>query len=199
MKIIGITGGIGCGKSTVSRYLEEKGFYIVDADKIARRIVEPEDPDTVLPRLRELFGEEIVDSSGRLRRKALAEIVFNSPEEKKKMDDLMLGKIVGIIKSRAEECRKAPAGRKAVFLDVPLLFETDLHTITDENWLVDVADDLRIARVMERDGATRKQVEDRIRNQMPQEEKRKMATLVLDNDGDLKELYGEIDRELQRL
>ena len=152
MKLIGLTGGIGAGKSTVSDYLKQKGYPVLDADLVAREIVEP--GTETLSELSRTFGEEILNPDRSLDRGALAKIAFSDPENKKKLDQIMHGKVIEILLSRAKAMTEEPV----VFIDVPLLFETGMDRYMDQVLLVDADEDVRIQRVMERDGSSMEDV-----------------------------------------
>jgi dephospho-CoA kinase len=192
-KVIGLTGGIGSGKSTVAEYLIEKGYIIIDADIIAREIVTTGAP--ALQRLVAVFGEGILNDDKSLNRKKLGSIVFKDNVLCKKMNDIMHGEIFKIIKERIEEfC--VSGYNKLIFLDIPLLFETaspELYAIIDQIWVVDTDDDMRIERIMKRDGVSRESVLQIMNNQMSSEEKRKRADVVIDNSKDREALYLILD------
>lgn len=192
MRIIGLTGGIGSGKSTVSNYLTQKGFAIIDADKIAREIVEPE--SETLFKLSECFGSNILNSDESLNRKALAAIAFSSEEQKKKLDDIMLQEIIRIINEKIEYYHTT--GEMLIFIDAPLLFEAGLDQQSHEIWVVDAEDELRIERVIRRDGSSREEVLSRMRKQMSREEQYKRADHVLNNSATAEALYAQIDKLL---
>jgi dephospho-CoA kinase len=209
MKEIGLTGGIGSGKSTVTDYLTARGFRVLDADKIAREIVLP--GSEMLIRLSAAFGEGILREDGSLDRKKLGEIVFSDPEKRKALDALTHGKILELIQERIlryrEEAESAATGGglenspkyKAIFIDAPLLFETGLAKSVKEVWVVDADDETRIRRIMERDGLKREEVLMRISNQMEREEKNRRADVILHNSGDQASLYRQLDRLLKKL
>lgn len=193
MKIIGLTGGIGSGKSTVSNYLSQKGYPIIDADKIAKKIVEPN--SVILFELARCFGEEILNQDGSLNRKVLADITFFNKVQKEKLDNIMLKEIVRIILKQIDSYNKK--GENLVFIDAPLLFETGLDKKSDETWVVDASDEIRIQRVIKRDNTTWKDVKARVINQMSREEKNKKASYVLNNSTTQEELYRQIDKILK--
>lgn len=196
--IIGLTGGIGSGKSTVSGYLSERGYPIVDADEISRNIAEP--GSEVLPELAAVFGSGIIRDDGSLDRRLLADIVFPDPVKKKKMDEIMLSRILPMIRQKAEEEEKKQSlmpGAGPVFMDVPLLFETGLDKDCDKVWVVTADLEKRIERVAQRDGTDAEHVRARIRNQMSDEEKIARADHVLYNSGTKEELTEEIDELLK--
>ncbi len=193
MKLIGLTGGIGAGKSTVSDYLKQKGYPVLDADLVAREIVEP--GTETLSELSRTFGEEILNPDGSLDRGALAKIAFSDPENKKILDQIMHGKVIEILLSRAKAMTEEPV----VFIDVPLLFETGMDRYMDQVWLVDADEDVRIQRVMERDGSSMEDVRKRIRYQSGRDEKIKRSDVVLNNCCDRDILYEQIDERLSEL
>ena len=184
---IGITGGIGSGKSTVSNYLRNKGYKIVDADLIAREIVEPGMP--ALSKLVNAFGGEILNENGELRRKYLGELIFKDVLAKKKIDDIMLVEINKVIINEFKD-----TGNNIVFLDAPLLFEGGLDNIVDETWVIIANTNERIARVSVRDNISKQDVLNRIDNQMSDEDKMALADKVIYNTGSKEELYSEIDK-----
>lgn len=190
MQIIGLTGGIGTGKSTVSKFLAEKNFAIVDADKISREVVEPGKP--LLKVLEEAFGSEIINDDGSLNRKGLAAIVFNDVDQRKLMDSIMHKEILAEMRSSMEKFRQMEL-HQGIIIDAPLLFEIGLEKWCDEVWLVTADMDVRIQRVCARDNAKPEEVEARIRNQMSDEEKKKLSDEVLDNSGTLESLHRQIE------
>jgi dephospho-CoA kinase len=192
--IIALTGGIGSGKSTASAYLSEKGCPVIDADKIAREIVAPGMP--ALDKLAALFGQGVLNGDGSLNRKRLAGIVFADDSAKKRMESVMHGEILSIMKERAGKL--ADSGERLIVLDFPLLFETGgFAGETDEIWLIDADDELRVERVMRRDGSTRAEVQSRVNSQMSRAEKRKRARVIIDNSGSMEELYQKLDRLIE--
>lgn len=208
MKIIGLTGGIGTGKSTVTDYLISKGFHVLDADKVAREIVMP--GSEMLIQLSSNFGKDILHEDGSLNRKKLGNIIFNDPEKKKKLDELMHDRILEIINERIilicekhENSTEIPIDsghkekRKVIFIDAPLLFETGLDKSVSETWVIDVDDETRIKRIMKRDGLSRDEIMMRIKTQMARDEKKKRADVLLDNTGNLEKLYRQIDQMLE--
>ena len=189
MKVIGLTGGIGTGKSTVSNFLREHNFAIVDADKISREVVEPGKP--LLKELEEAFGSEIIMEDGSLNRKGLAAIVFNEVEQRKLMDSIMHKEILAEMRRVMEEFIEQGT-HQGVIIDAPLLFEIGLEKWCDQVWLVTADMDIRIQRVCARDNAKPEEVEARIRNQMSDDEKRKLSDEILDNSGTLEDLHTQL-------
>ncbi|MBR6472155.1 MAG: dephospho-CoA kinase [Firmicutes bacterium] len=196
MKVIGLTGGIGSGKSTVSAYLRSKGCYIIDADEISRAVTGPGGP-ALEPILME-FGIKVFNSDGTLDRTALAYQVFSDEEKRKKLEDIVVTMVINEFHAQIEHLKEDGFDGVAVF-DAPLLFEFGLEQFCDETWFVNASTETRIARVMRRDGVTRKQVIDRINNQMPSTEKEKLADYIISNSLDEDWLYEQLDRHLYRL
>lgn len=193
MKIIGLTGGIGSGKTTVSDYLISRGYPVLDADRIAREIVLP--GSEMLIRLAAVFGEEIIREDGSLDRRKLGDIVFSDPEKKKTLDSLMHTEILELIHERIYRFRESA---EVIFIDAPLLFETGLDKSVNEIWVVDVDNETRIKRIMERDGLKRDEILKRISTQMTREEKNRRADVILDNTGDQEALYRQIEQLLKK-
>lgn len=195
MKIIGLTGGIGSGKSTISDYLTARGFHVLDADKIAREIVMP--GSETLIELASVFGEGILLPDGSLNRKKLGAIIFSDSEKKKLLDGIMHTRILEIIHQKVVEFREAM--HKIIFIDAALLFETGLDKLVSEIWVVDVDQEIRIKRIGDRDGLSREDILMRIANQMDQEQKNNRADEILDNSGSKEALYQQIDTLINRL
>ncbi len=196
MKVIGLTGGIGSGKSTVTDYLIARGFHVLDADQIAREIVLP--GSEMLIQLASAFGRGIILEDGSLDRKKLGEIVFSDREKKKTLDGLMHTRILELIHERILQIREERK-HKVIFIDAPLLFETGLHKSVSEIWLTDADDETRIQRIMARDGMSREEIEKRISAQMTREEKQSLADVILDNTGDQESLYQQIEQLMKKI
>lgn len=195
MIIIGLTGGIGTGKSTVSNYLKEHNCLILDADAISRQMTEKGQP--ALIDIAKAFGEDLL-VDGVLDRQALGNIVFNDKEKLDILQSIITNKVVEYINTRIEEL-KAERYNGIVVIDAPLLFECGMEGIADENWLVSASLDVRLQRVSQRDGLLEEQILSRINNQMPQEEKEKLSQVILDNSGSLEDLYKQINENLERI
>ncbi|WP_421911096.1 dephospho-CoA kinase [Marinobacter sp.] len=177
MAVVGLTGGIGSGKSTVVRLFGALGVHWVDADDVAREVVEPGTP--ALERIAEHFGQKILLPDGGLDRAALRRIVFNAPEERAWLESLLHPVI------REELMRQLHPDNYAlpyVLLVSPLLLETDQHELVDKVVVVDVPVDVQIQRTMARDTNDREQVERIIAAQMPREQRLQKADDVVDNN-----------------
>lgn len=179
MHVIGLTGGIASGKSLVSRELQRLGAPVIDADQIAREVVQPGKPAWEMI-VRE-FGRSFLDSSGCLDRKALARLVFSNPRELEKLNRITHPRILAEIARQVQQYRSAHT--EVVVLDAPLLFETGLDRAVDEIWVVNIDAPTQVRRLMERDGLTEQEARRRIELQMPLPEKVRRANRVFDNMG----------------
>lgn len=195
MKVIGLTGGIGAGKSTVTDYLREQGYFVIDADAIAHQITEKGSP--ALKKIALCFGAEVLYEDGSLNRKKLAAFVFSDEEKKRQLEQLTTFEVVYIIKNQLDDLRK-DGKLDIVFVDAPLLFETGADQLTDMVWLVDADLEVRISRVMDRDRASREAVVSRVQNQMDSSEKKKFSAEIIDNSKGKEELYQQIEYLLMK-
>lgn len=195
MKTIGITGGIGTGKSTVSDYIARKGYKVIDADGISRKMTEKGSP--VIKTIRETFGDEFFDEQGNLNRKKMAALVFADAIKKKQLEEIITAKVIDNVKKQIKDLRHS--GRyDIIFLDAPLLFESGTDKVVDCVWLVMADMDIRIDRVISRDGTSREDVVRRINNQMSDEEKASKSQEIIDNSKGKAELYKQIDRLISK-
>jgi len=194
MTIIGVTGGIGAGKSTVSAILKEMGAEVIDADYLARMVTQPEKP--AWQEIVDYFGQEILLPDRTLDRRKLAGIVFNSEEKRKKLEEIIHGRVIQEMKKRIDDLRTAGYDG-IVALDVPIPVKEGFLDIVDVVWVVVCPDEERIRRVMARSGIDRRDAENRIRSQLPQEEYKRLADVVIENQGDLASLKRKVISLLQ--
>lgn len=192
-KVIGLTGSIATGKSQVSNYLRDKGIKVVDADLIARDLV---DIPIVKDEIKKAFGENIYVNEN-LDRKKLAEIVFSNDKKRNILNDIMHPHIYKII---LDEIKNS---NEIVFVDIPLLFENEkvnekFGLSFDEIWLVYVDREIQIERLMKRDGISRDYAEKKINSQISVEEKRKKSDVIIDNSGTLEETFIQVEENLKR-
>ena len=184
MRIIGLTGGIACGKSTVSRALRALGAAIIDADALAHELSQPGQP--IFNAYVECFGREIVTAGGTLDRAAIAARVFADPAVRAEVDAIAHP----LIRTAAEERLRVTRaeGKKAAVLDVPLLFEAGWDVLADEVWVVALPAEEQLARLLARDKSMSEgEARARISAQMPLAEKCARADIVIDNSGTVKE------------
>ena len=193
-RIIGLTGGIASGKSTVTSYLKEKGYPVIDADQVVREL---QVPGGALYRvLVDHFGKEILTKEGELDRVALGQRIFSDPSERD-WSNRVQGRL---IREALAEVRDRQATQSDLFfMDIPLLIEQHYEEWFESVWLVAVSTATQLKRLMERNHLSEKEAQERIASQMPLDEKRAPADLVLDNNGDLTALYAQLDAALQQL
>lgn len=182
-KLFGLTGGIGSGKSTVTKLFEAEGVSMIDADLLARQVVERGQP--ALRKLLQAFGSEILCEDGTLDRPKLAAIVFTDKAKRRQLDDIMMPFILMTLR---EEVIRRQKEAHLVGLDAPLLIETGLHAVFRPLIVVSVSEDTQVRRVMDRDGLTEPEARARISAQMPLREKVALANYVIHNNGSLEEL-----------
>lgn len=177
--IIGLTGSIGTGKSMISKQFQALHIPVVDADLIAREVVEPGAP--AFKEIVTTFGENILQADGTLDRKQLGAIVFQNEEKRQQLNAIIHPAI------RKEMLRQrdlwVEGGASCVVLDIPLLYESKLEHFVDKIIVVSTEPDVQLVRIMKRDQCTEKEALDRIRSQIPVAEKEKLADAVIDNNG----------------
>ena len=191
-KIIGLTGGIGSGKSTVAKFIEEMGFPVYYSDVRAKEIVN--DDELLKKGIIELLGEKAYDENGFYDRKYVAEIVFN--------DEELLQKLNGMIHPAVKYDFEKWVGNQTtefVFKETALLFELKLNESCFKSVLVTADDNLRLKRVMDRDGKTYREVESVMNKQMPEKDKVKLADFVIYNNEGIDELRAETEKVIQKL
>lgn len=178
MYVIGITGGIASGKSTVARQLKKLGVIVIDADEVARAVVEP--GKTAWQAIVRQFGPDILNPDQGINRVELGRRVFGSAEELHKLNELTHPLILEEIRDRLHEIRLNDP-KALVGLEVPLLYETNMDKICDQVWVVWVDNETQITRLMARDGFNRSDAQKRIDAQMPLDKKARLAQVVIDN------------------
>lgn len=191
MLIVGLTGGIGSGKSAASALFEKLGTHLVDADVVAREVVEPGRP--ALASISKQFGSDILDEAGSLNRTKLREIIFSDTNAKRWLEALLHPII------RSEIIRQlAQAESPYAILVSPLLFETDQHTLCSRTLLIDAPEELQIERASKRDSSSIDGIKKIIAVQMPRNEKQKHANDIILNDGSEEHLKHMVDSQHQR-
>ena len=193
-KIIGITGGIASGKSTVTEFLRQKGFQVVDADAVVHQLQKP--GGRLYQVLVEHFGEKILIENGELNRPLLASLIFSNPEEQE-WSKRTQGEI---IREELAALRNQFAQTEALFfMDIPLLFEQNYASWFDETWLVYVNRDVQLERLMKRDQISREAAESRLNSQWPLERKISLASHSLDNNGNQEQLIAQVVQLLEEM
>lgn len=179
MLLVGLTGSIATGKSTVAAILKGMDYTLIDADQIARDVVGPSSPG--LKALCSRFGREILDPSGELNRSYLGKIVFHDPLARAWLNDILHPLIIQRMQEEIQKHRSDP--EKIIVVDVPLLFETGLDAMMDYIVVVYADEATQLSRLMDRDGLSGEEAKQRIAAQMPVKEKVKKADFVIDNTG----------------
>lgn len=197
--LIGLTGGISTGKSTVSNILEEKGYPIIDADKIARKVVEKGREGYC--KIVEVFGENILLLNGEIDRKELGKIIFSDKNSRETLNSIIHPYIFREIKMEVERMSK---NNSLIFLDVPLLFEQyklwkDYSIEFHEIWLVYTNKEIQINRLMKRDNISKEEAVEKINSQMSLDEKKNMSSNTIYNSKDIGHLKIQIDKLLKTI
>ena len=192
-KIIGITGGIASGKSTVTNFLRQKGFQVVDADALVHQLQKP--GGRLFKALVQHFGQEIILENGELNRPLLASLIFSNPEEREWSKQIQ-GEI---IREELARLRDQLAQTESIFfMDIPLLFEQDYSAWFDETWLVYVEPDVQMDRLMKRDQLSKDLAISRLAAQWTLEKKKGLASQVIDNNGSQDQLLAQVNSLLER-
>jgi dephospho-CoA kinase len=183
--VLGLTGGIGSGKSAASQWFEAQGITVVDADVVAREVVEIGQP--ALTQIQQAFGDWVLLEDGSLNRRALREYIFQSPEARKTLESITHPAIRTSIIQQLHAAQSPYA-----ILVSPLLFETNQHELTQHTLLIDATIELQIERASQRDGQNIEQIRNIIAAQMSREQKQTMADDIVLNDGHLDHLYAHL-------
>lgn len=190
--IIGLTGSIASGKSTVSKMLKNEGYPIIDADLVARLVVEP--GTETLEQIRQAFGSEVISVDGTMNRAKVGEIIFNDPVSRKTLNDIIHPAIrQEMLKQRYELLEQ---GFKTIIMDIPLLFESRLQYLVDKILVVSVTEENQLKRLVERNGFTEQEARARINSQLPMSVKEDGADAVVYNNGSLEETSQQLMRVL---
>ena len=193
-RIIGITGGIASGKSTVTEFLRQQGYQVIDADQVVHELQEP--GERLYQALLSTFGSSILQEDGRLDRPKLGAMIFGNPELLEQSSQI-----------QNQIIREELAGRRDLlaetedifFMDLPLLFELQYEDWFDQIWLVDVTEETQLSRLMTRNALSQEEAEKRIAAQLSLREKRKRADVLIDNNGSLEATRQQIRDALQKL
>ena len=193
-RIIGITGGIASGKSTVTEFLRQQGYQVIDADQVVHELQEP--GGRLYQALLSAFGSAILREDGRLDRPKLGAMMFGNPQLLEQSSQI-----------QNQIIREELAGRRDMlaetedifFMDLPLLFELQYEDWFDQIWLVDVTEETQLSRLMTRNALSQEEAEKRIAAQLSLQEKRKRSDVLIDNNGSLEETRQQIRNALQKL
>jgi len=196
-KIVGLTGGISTGKSTVSKYLIKKGFEVIDADKIAKRALDKE--SFSYNEIVKYFGQEILDENKNIDRKKMGSIIFSNKEKRNKLNEIVHPFVFESIKQRILESKN-----EIIFLDIPLLFETynsykKYNILFDYIIVVETSLDIQLERLINRDNISEELARQKINSQMSIKDKIERADIIINNDGTIECLYKRTDEVLIQL
>ncbi len=193
-RIIGITGGIASGKSTVTEFLRQQGYQVIDADQVVHELQEP--GERLYQALLSTFGLAILQEDGRLDRPKLGAMIFGNPQLLAQSSQLQNE----IIREELDRRRDLLAETEDIFfMDLPLLFELQYEDWFDQIWLVDVTEKTQLSRLMTRNALSQAEAEKRIAAQLSLQEKRKRADVLIDNNGSLEETQEQIRDALKKL
>lgn len=181
MLVLGLTGGIACGKSTISLTLKELGAVIVDGDVLSRDLTAVNGP--ALPDIRRAFGDGVFHPDGSLNRRALGSVVFADDKARETLDGIMQPLLLTLILRDIEDARANDAA--VCVLDMPLLYEKGLERLCDRVWCAYIPREIQLERLRQRDGFTQEEAEDRLRSQLPAAEKAARADVVIDTSGSM--------------
>lgn len=192
---IGITGGIGSGKSTVTALLRERGYTVIDADQVARDLTAGHTP--VVAELAQALGPAILQADGTLDRAKTAQVVFADPEKRAILEDIVTKQVIQACRD-ALDAAEAETDRHLVFLDAPLLLETGIRDQVENVWSVICPQDLRIQRVLARDHTTREAVEARMAAQLSDQERIARSDEVIENGDGMEALQKQVEGLLEK-
>ena len=188
--IIGITGGIGTGKSLVASYIKEKGYPVISSDEIAGELMKQGNQN--YKNIIMSFGRDILIPNGDINRKKLGQLIFSNKANREVLNKITHPNII-------EELKKRSALLEIVFLEIPLLFEANLEYLVDEIWVVACSKTIQVTRLIKRDGIIEEEALLKINSQYPLEEKTNKAHVIINTNEDKKKIYKEIDQILNRL
>ena len=194
---LGLTGGVGCGKSTAAAVLKELGAQVVDADAISHALTSP--GGGAVPAIAARFGDAVIDAQGGVDRRQLGDKVFGSEGERRALEAILHPAIQKEMLRQIDAADEA--GAQVVVLDVPLLYECGLDALCDEVWVMSVGQEQQVLRILKRDQITRDQALKRIASQMPLKEKEARADRVIDtgrSEGEVKNELRHLYKELRR-
>lgn len=186
--VLGITGGIATGKSSVVQHIKQLGFPVVDADIIARHLLDKNTP--VFNEVVKVFGTEILQENGEINRQLLGDLVFNHPDKLKQLDELMAPFLQ---ESILAAIKQASQNQKLVIVDVPLMYEKGYDEWMDQVAVVYCTPEQQLNRLMKRNQLTEKEAKQRINSQLPIEMKKLLAEIVFDNSANLKQTLEQVD------
>ena len=192
MRLIGITGSIACGKSTVSRELVRRGYPVIDCDELSRELTRP--GGSAVNDIRRVFGDRYILPNASLNRREMGRLVFSDPKARERLDQVMAPHLRKLILGRIESVRSS--GADICFLDCPLLFEKGYDRYCDTVWCVWLPEDLQLQRLMDRDGYSREEALSRINAVMSSDEKADRSQIIIDNSGPVDDTLQQVEDRL---
>lgn len=189
IRVIGLTGGIACGKSSVAAFFIKKGVPVIDADQLARDAVAP--GSTVLEEIARIFGASVLNDNGSLNRTAMREMVFTDQNKRRQLEGIIHPEIKRLSEWRIAQAIQA--GNRVIVYMAPLLIETGAHDRVDEIWVVTLNPDVQLQRLMQRDAIGIEQARSIVASQMSLAEKEQYATVLIHNNGTLQETMREVE------
>lgn len=192
--IIGLTGGIASGKSTVSNILKDNGFYIVDADIAARVVVEP--GEKAYKVIVTAFGDDILHEDKTINRKKLGSIIFHDDDKRQVLNEIVHPAVRERMNIWKQEA--ITAGKQTIIYDIPLLFESNLTHLVERTIVVYVDEDVQKKRLMQRNNLSEPEADARIKSQMPLKQKVKMADVVINNNGTIENTKNQINALIEK-
>ena len=196
MLIVGLTGGIASGKSTIAYMFKKEGAYVIDIDLISREVVEPEKP--AWQEIINVFGKEILNDDRTINRKKLGEIIFSDAEKRKKLEEIVHPKINEEKIKKIKEIENIDK-QAIVIVDIPLLIETNKHSTVDKIVLVYVSPQKQVERLMKRDGFSLEEVQKRLASQLPIEDKTKYAHYIINYEETLEQVQKKVKEIFRKL
>ncbi len=196
LPLIGITGGIAAGKSIVSAYLRKQGFYVIDADKLGHRVLDPDQPS--YQQVVDTFGTSILNEDGTINRPCLGGIVFNDYQKLAKLNQISHPVVWEMILTEIEEFA-SHSRQGLVFLEAALLIEAGIHSDCRQVWIVAVLPEIAIVRLKKRNHFTEAEAHARLKAQLSNEERQQYADIWIENNGTLPSLYQQLDTILAQM
>jgi len=192
---VGLTGGIGCGKSTISMIFRENDIRVIDADKISRKVLV--NHPNILLEIRRAFGDEYFDENGEFLRRKMGNLIFSDKNKKAQYENIIMPHIFHDIFSEIKKYNDV--GEEICIIDAPTLIESKLHTYMDKIIVVIASEEIQLERVMKRDNFSMEEATIRINNQMSTKEKCKFADFIIDNSGNLQETRIKVMKVISKL
>lgn len=189
MIVIGLTGGIGSGKTTVSQILSDMGAMVLDADKIGHELYSPHTETWHL--VVDTFGEDILQPSGEIDRRKLGKVVFSDPRALARLNRIMHPRMYDIVKEKIKDERRK--GTKVMVVEAAILLEAHWTPLVDQVWVVQAPEDVVIQRLRDKNGFSEEQARSRIRAQLSPQERAKQADVIINNDGDLSAVRSNVE------